>query len=351
MRRTWALGLIVIFILPMLFPMQHVEGSRTITTGETTLKGTWINETAISGSGFVFSNATIVAEGYGEINIDGFASKIYVPLGGGIRNMGKILLDDIAQAPTTGYVQEIDLSNGDWVDACFCVYTPELKYAKFQIVSHTYISSPNYGDPLGSITIRWYFQDDGSRSFMNRSGIKVVETSMNITNTVSCYVKASTTTQPTVQAVDIEAMPEALAAVSLIPEIGEAAEPKVLATVDITSPGYYEWIYIEISYSDEDIKDLDLNTLAIYYYNESSDTWMRCERTGVDAERNVVWANVTHLTIFAAIGKALSKDSDSQETHRSPLSPWIISTIIVIIMIPPLLLYFAVIQKKKHPKN
>jgi len=49
-------------------------------------------------------------------------------------------------------------------------------------------------------------------------------------------------------------------------------------------------IYVERGYSDNEIIGLDESKLGIYYFMNGS--WNKCRETGVDVERNIVWANM-----------------------------------------------------------
>lgn len=39
--------------------------------------------------------------------------------------------------------------------------------------------------------------------------------------------------------------------------------------------------------------------VLIYYWNETGDEWVLCDNTGWNPDTKTVWANLTHLTIFA----------------------------------------------------
>ena len=58
------------------------------------------------------------------------------------------------------------------------------------------------------------------------------------------------------------------------------------------------WLNITVQY-----KDLPENTsakdLKIYYWDETKSEWVVAENTGVDTANKIIWANVSHLTIFA----------------------------------------------------
>jgi len=67
--------------------------------------------------------------------------------------------------------------------------------------------------------------------------------------------------------------------------------------VDITVVGGdLVWVNITLTYGTLP-EGVDETTLQLYYWDGAR--WIRAENTGVDPETNTVWANVTHLTIFA----------------------------------------------------
>jgi len=59
-----------------------------------------------------------------------------------------------------------------------------------------------------------------------------------------------------------------------------------------------EWVYIVIYY-DWVPDGLSENELKIYYWDDDAEEWMEAEETGVDTVNQFVWANVTHLSLFA----------------------------------------------------
>ena len=62
--------------------------------------------------------------------------------------------------------------------------------------------------------------------------------------------------------------------------------------VQVSDPDAVTWpIYVEMSYTDDEIGDLDESTFGIYYWMD--DAWQRCSNTGVDTDRKVVWAYMT----------------------------------------------------------
>jgi len=71
----------------------------------------------------------------------------------------------------------------------------------------------------------------------------------------------------------------------------EAGVPKY-ADVFVSDPGAVDWpIYVEMSYTDEEIEGLDEGSLGMYYWADGA--WRRCSDTGIDAVRKVVWAYMT----------------------------------------------------------
>jgi len=109
-----------------------------------------------------------------------------------------------------------------------------------------------------------------------------------------------------------------------------------------------ECMDVEIPYDDTLLPEgVDEETLALYFWNVSSGQWEQVESTDVETGKNIVWANVTHLTIFAPMStvKGLS-EKDTDEEGAS------LNIIILIVVVIALLILFSVLliwkKAKKH---
>jgi len=60
---------------------------------------------------------------------------------------------------------------------------------------------------------------------------------------------------------------------------------------------------IEVSYIEEEVREVDVKTLGIYLYNETPMEWERLKETGVNEEDRYVWANVSHFSYYAVAGE------------------------------------------------
>jgi len=110
---------------------------------------------------------------------------------------------------------------------------------------------------------------------------------VNATDTTNTTVTLNTTAPVTVTIIKYETNPhpdDPLPATAL----------PVYADIIISDPTAVSWpIYVEMHYSDADIEGLDESTLGLYYWMD--DAWHRCSHTGVDMDRNVIWAYMTAL--------------------------------------------------------
>ena len=62
-------------------------------------------------------------------------------------------------------------------------------------------------------------------------------------------------------------------------------------------------IHVEVEYDESALPPgVSEDSLAIYYYNETTHSWSRCSETGVDTVNNIVWANITREEYEAGIG-------------------------------------------------
>jgi len=101
------------------------------------------------------------------------------------------------------------------------------------------------------------------------------------------------------------------------------------ADVEISNPDAVTWpIYVEMHYSDDELGDIDESSLGIYYWKDEA--WHRCSNTGVDTERNIVWAYMTE-----------------EEASGSPILIGGISTIIP--PLPPILSDLTITPEEIEP--
>jgi hypothetical protein len=61
-------------------------------------------------------------------------------------------------------------------------------------------------------------------------------------------------------------------------------------------------VLITLTYTNDQIRDLDEDSLTIYYYNESLSQWLALE-SSIDTKNNTVSAATNHLTLFALMAK------------------------------------------------
>jgi len=101
--------------------------------------------------------------------------------------------------------------------------------------------------------------------------------------------------------------------------------------IDLSFDGVLNWTNITISYADMPENESLNYSQGIIYYTRGI-MWYKAENTGVDTEKQIVWANVTHFTIFAAYAPAKSEeidgggDTDGQEDKES----WYMSTSVIV---------------------
>jgi C1A family cysteine protease len=64
------------------------------------------------------------------------------------------------------------------------------------------------------------------------------------------------------------------------------------------------WALIKIYYSHDELNGIDENSLKIYYYNSTTDSWTPYNPPygGVNTTENYIWANTTHFSYYGAGG-------------------------------------------------
>ena len=84
---------------------------------------------------------------------------------------------------------------------------------------------------------------------------------------------------------------------------------------------FEESVTVTLSYTDDQISDLDEGSLVIYYYDESLSQWVALDST-VDAENNTVTAATAHFTLFALMGEEeeVGEEEEEEEEEVTPIS-------------------------------
>lgn len=117
----------------------------------------------------------------------------------------------------------------------------------------------------------------------------------------------------------------------------------------INVTGSAENAQILIKYNDSDIpENYSEESIKMYYWNGTA--WNKIDESGVDTGNNIVWANVSHFTIFAPVAAKISE---------STWNPWYLepdvysalilmaSAIIVLVIVIEVLIYRMTLHKGK----
>ncbi len=116
--------------------------------------------------------------------------------------------------------------------------------------------------------------------------------------------------------------------------------------VEITFNGTLIWIRIEVPYDESALPDdVEESSLKLYFWNTATNTWEVIEGSSVDTDANIVWANVTHLTIFAPMGAVKEVGGDGGE--ESSNTYMIVIFVVVLGILVVVLLLFASRKKGK----
>ncbi|MBU4190428.1 MAG: hypothetical protein KJ886_05490 [Candidatus Thermoplasmatota archaeon] len=115
--------------------------------------------------------------------------------------------------------------------------------------------------------------------------------------------------------------------------------------VEVTVPETMtvEWVYIEVPYSEDDLPSgVDESKLRLFYWTDTG--WEKCENTGVDTVNNIVWANITHLTIFAPM-------AEKTAAPTTPVNWALYGGVVAVIAIVIIAAAAVVVTKKKKGKG
>ncbi|WP_129597731.1 TIGR04279 domain-containing protein [Methanohalophilus profundi] len=85
-----------------------------------------------------------------------------------------------------------------------------------------------------------------------------------------------------------------------------------------------EYVFINMSYKEDEIGDIEENDLQPYWYDEDNDKWVIlqpgnpefCLDTGVNTDENYVWAKVTHFSTYS-MGTPTEDTSTEEESKTS----------------------------------
>ena len=98
--------------------------------------------------------------------------------------------------------------------------------------------------------------------------------------------------------------------------------------------GELEYMNIEIPYDPADLPPgADEENLALYLWNTTSDKWERVPDSGVDLDKKFVWANVTHLTIFAPMSTSRDLAGKNGEGESNLYIIIVLSVVIALVII------------------
>ena len=105
-----------------------------------------------------------------------------------------------------------------------------------------------------------------------------------------------------------------------------------------------KWSNFTISYAGVATnKTIDYYSSSIYYWDSIGNEWRKAKNTGVDIENQLVWANVSHFTIFAAYATTDTGGDDDDDDaggeptekawYRSGMGMMIIGIVILLIIV------------------
>ncbi len=110
------------------------------------------------------------------------------------------------------------------------------------------------------------------------------------------------------------------------PSGGDRTDIGLYFTIEIDDPdANVSWVSIEVHYGDLP-SGVSAKKLRMFYWDAEDEDWRIAGLTGVDIENDFVWANVTHLTIFAPLELQGEKDESS-------LVPFLMIAVLVIVVI------------------
>lgn len=109
-----------------------------------------------------------------------------------------------------------------------------------------------------------------------------------------------------------------------------------------------EWANIEVAVEpDENDTVDDLSNLRLFWWDEDEGSWEIAENTGVNVDTGVVFANVSHFTIFAPMAQNAQEEEDPEEEGGDLVKLIGIIAVVAIVVIFIIVIIAVVIKKKK----
>ncbi|MCG2826062.1 MAG: right-handed parallel beta-helix repeat-containing protein, partial [Thermoplasmatales archaeon] len=123
--------------------------------------------------------------------------------------------------------------------------------------------------------------------------------------------------------------------------------------VNVTITGTLTYANITIKYNESDAAGIDEAMLRMYYWTGTE--WRLCNNTGVNTANNIVWANVSHLTIFVPMAEKVIEAPAPPSNLFLYIGIAVIAAIIIVIFLVLMLAGIGitgvrVVKRRKIPR-
>jgi len=96
-----------------------------------------------------------------------------------------------------------------------------------------------------------------------------------------------------------------------------------------------EWVNITVKYDRSKLPSgVNESNLKLYWYDKDLKLWKACDNTGVDMGRGIVWANMSHLTLFGIGGGAGPKGAGATIALAGGITPLAFVAVVLIVGVP-----------------
>ncbi len=76
-------------------------------------------------------------------------------------------------------------------------------------------------------------------------------------------------------------------------------------------------VRISINYSGADLSEIDEDSLKLYVWNASIESWEELEPSGIDKVKTIVWGELNHLSLFSILGEEPEDVQDDDDNGGS----------------------------------
>jgi len=110
-----------------------------------------------------------------------------------------------------------------------------------------------------------------------------------------------------------------------------------------------DWMEIKIPYNEYDLPlGIDESTIRLYFWNSTTSKWEVVANSKVNVYENFIWANVTHLTLFAPLGDETPVEEEEDDAKDDKYSGIVVFAVVIFVIMVIMNILFSILLLKKR---